>query len=107
MTHTPGPYKPFGPCYLITSLSEGRPTRKRFYGAEAKVEKWLENIAYFANEGDAELFIAAPDLLAACEAAASFLHWYEGEGPELKTSAREIALICDTAIAKAEGDTDG
>jgi len=99
MEITPKPWKPDGPHMLILYLAEGKPVRKKFYGVEARL-KFLDTIAYFKNEADRDLFLAAPDLLEACESVLAEQEYGQPDriiSPELENEIKAI-------IAKARGE---
>jgi hypothetical protein len=78
--------------------------RNKFFPVEILHDQEKYVVANVADEADANLIAAAPDLLAACEACMTLLIRYENRSiaPEVGTGAAINAA--HAAIAKARGE---
>jgi len=97
--HVPGPYTRRG---LLVLDSENHLLADCRYRHPASVaEDWLPNSATLEERvATAELFTAAPELLAACSAA---LEWATGENATFQQLAEVVVPMLADAIAEAKG----
>lgn len=98
--HTPGPWREGKCCASIVAGPEPDDACRHYVSDQEAAFYGGELVAESVNEADRPLIIAAPDLLAACEAMKAFLYDIEHEGVTNYALMQQIKA----AIAKAHGE---
>jgi hypothetical protein len=102
--HTPGPWRTYGPDSQDANWIIAYDGQEIYVSEIAKIPATWNHILDERKAANARLIAAAPDLLAACEAALEPLMTYHPRIPELDRQVKDARGKLLAAIAKAKGE---